>query len=47
LNDNFAVAKRGIIFYFNSYEIAPYAMGPTELLIPYAKLSGIISFLRR
>jgi hypothetical protein len=47
LNDNFAIAKRGIIFYYNSYEIAPYAMGPTELLIPYSKLSGIISFLRR
>lgn len=31
LNDNFAIINKSLIFYFNPYEIAPYASGPTEL----------------
>lgn len=42
LTDNFAITEAGLLFYFNSYDIAPYAMGPTELLIPYTDISGLI-----
>jgi len=42
LNDNFAVLKEGLRFNFNSYEVAPYAMGPTEFLIPYEDIQALI-----
>ena len=31
LNDNFAIINNRLLFYYNSYEIASYAEGPTEL----------------
>ncbi len=44
LNDNFGFSNKGITFYFNSYEIAPYAAGPTEIFIPFSEIS---SWLRK
>ena len=41
-NDNFAVTKEGLKFYYNNYEIASYAAGPTELLITYKELNDLI-----
>lgn len=38
LNKNYGFKKEGIVFYYNNYEIAPYAAGPTEVLIPYRDL---------
>ena len=38
LNQNYGFRKEGIVFYYNSYEIAPYAAGPTEVLIPYERV---------
>lgn len=38
LNKNYGFKKDGIVFYYNNYEIAPYAAGPTEVLIPYRDL---------
>lgn len=38
LNKNYGFKKEGIVFFYNSYEIAPYAAGPTEILIPYEDL---------
>lgn len=38
LNKNYGFKKDGIVFFYNSYEIAPYAAGPTEVLIPYVEL---------
>jgi hypothetical protein len=38
LNTNYGFKKEGIVFYYNSYEIAPYAAGPTEVMIPYELL---------
>jgi hypothetical protein len=35
LNNNFALAKDGIVFYYNAYEIAAYYMGGTEVFLPY------------
>jgi hypothetical protein len=43
LNENFAFREDGLVFYFNSYEIAPYASGPTELVLPYDSLRGILT----
>jgi Protein of unknown function (DUF3298)/Deacetylase PdaC len=42
LNENFGIKNDGLIFYFNSYEIAPYSMGPTEILIPYAEIRNLV-----
>ncbi len=42
LNDNFAILNDGLLFYFNAYDIAPYAMGPTEMVIPYSEVKQLI-----
>jgi hypothetical protein len=42
VNENFGIKDEGLVFFFNSYEIAPYAMGPTEILVPYAELKNLI-----
>lgn len=34
--------ENGLIFYFNSYEIAPYSEGPTEFALPWSALREII-----
>ena len=39
-NDNYGFTKDGIVFFFNSYEIAPYAAGPTEVLVPYGEVKA-------
>lgn len=38
---NFLLAPEGIRFYYNAYEIAPYAAGPTELTIPYEAVKDL------
>jgi len=40
LNDNYGFRKEGIVFFYNSYEVGPYSMGSTEIIIPYEKLRG-------
>lgn len=42
LNSNFAIINKSLIFYFNAFEIAPYAVGPTELEI---KLTDYINLV--
>jgi len=42
LNKNFLFSKDGLAFCFNQYEIAPYAMGPTEIVIPWEDLKNLI-----
>lgn len=42
LNDNFYVGKDGVTFYFNPYEIAAYAAGPTEFTIPYSDIKLLL-----
>jgi len=42
LQDNFAVTPTGLLFYFNTYDIAPYAKGATEILIPYSEIQNLI-----
>jgi hypothetical protein len=36
------VQDSGLLFYYNPYEIAPYAVGPTELLLTYEALEPIM-----
>lgn len=42
LNTNFAFTQTGIRFYFNPYEVAAYAQGPTDLLIPYKDIAHLV-----
>ncbi|NWF89150.1 MAG: DUF3298 and DUF4163 domain-containing protein [Ignavibacteriaceae bacterium] len=42
LNENFGIKNDGLVFYFNFYEVAPYAMGPTEIRIPYSEIKSLI-----
>lgn len=41
--ENFYINKDGIGFYYNRYEIAPFAMGSTDVFIPFSKLQVILS----
>ena len=41
-NDNFYLAEEGITYVFNPYDIAPYALGETEILIPWCALQNIL-----
>lgn len=40
LTDNFALTADGLRFHYNAYEIAPYAMGPTDMTLPRASLTA-------
>ncbi len=42
LNANFLPGEKSITFYYNSYEIAPYAFGPTEVTVPYENFKQVI-----
>jgi len=41
--NNFAVEKKGLRFYYNSYDIAAYVYGPTDLFIPWSELNSIMA----
>ena len=34
--------KDGITFYYNVYDITPYAMGPVEIKIPYEMMEHML-----
>jgi len=40
---NFYLTDEGLVFYFNPYEIAPYARGIVEYLIPYGSLTDVLN----
>lgn len=42
VNENFAVGKTSLSFFFNDYEITSHAAGPTLIEIPFAELASII-----
>ncbi len=42
VNDNFGFNPEGIVFQYNQYEVAPYALGAASITIPYKKLKEII-----
>ena len=41
-NDNWRFDKRGLRFQYGQYEIAPYAMGMPEILVPTAQLTDVV-----
>jgi len=43
LNDNFLLSAKGLVFHFNPYEIAPYALGHTDFSIPYSQLQALMT----
>jgi hypothetical protein len=40
--DNFGVVKEGLLFRWNEYEIAPYALGHTEIIIPREACDALV-----
>jgi hypothetical protein len=42
LAGNFGIVGKKLIFYYNPYEIAPYAFGPEELVVPTEDIRDII-----
>jgi hypothetical protein len=42
LAENFAITPRGLLFYYNSYEIKSYADGHTQFMLPYALIHPLI-----
>ncbi len=35
--------KDGLMIYFTEYQVAPYAAGPQQVVIPYSKLEGLFN----
>lgn len=42
LNDNFLIQRYGLKFLFNNYEVGPYVLGSTEIVIPYEEIKDMI-----
>ena len=42
LPGNVGMSSKGMVFYYNPYEIAAYAIGPIQVTIPYEQLNGIL-----
>lgn len=41
LPQNYGLVKEGLLLYYNTYEIAPYVFGPTEVVIPWSDLKVV------
>jgi len=39
---NYIFTRKGILFYYNPYEIAPYVKGAIQFVIPYEELEGLV-----
>ncbi|MCX6215502.1 RsiV family protein [Spirosoma sp.] len=39
---NVGMSSAGMLFYYNPYEIAAYAVGPIQVTVPYEQLKGIL-----
>ena len=44
---NIGLTSRGLELAYNPYEIAPYAMGSTHLVLPYDSLKGVLDLAQR
>jgi hypothetical protein len=42
-NRNFAFTGKGVSFFYNQYEIAAYAYGPTKIDLSYPELMNILN----
>ncbi len=43
LTSNFLITQAGLKFFFNDYEVAPHAIGPTEIFISYNEIKYMIN----
>jgi hypothetical protein len=43
LSENFFLAAGGLGFHWDPYEIAPYAVGPIEVILPYEKIKDSLT----
>lgn len=43
LPDNFGILGEGVVFYYNYYDIAPRYFGPTEVVLTWGDLDGILA----
>ena len=41
-SENFILGNETITFVYNPYEIAPYAVGSTELIIPFGDIKDLL-----
>lgn len=41
-NGNFYIAEDGLVYVYNSFEIAPYSTGQTEVTLPYNRLKVLM-----
>jgi hypothetical protein len=41
--ENFFLNSEGVGFHWNPYEIAPYSVGPLEVVIPYKRLQNLLT----
>ncbi len=41
-NGNFSLEEKGVRYFFNSYEIAPYAFGNFSVFIPFEEIQSIL-----
>lgn len=42
LPDNMALTDEGLLLYYNNYEVASYAQGPTEILLPLKDIAELL-----
>jgi len=42
LPDNLGIVADGVLFHWDPYEIAPYAMGPIDVTVPTDTLSTLV-----
>ncbi len=42
LPDNWALTDKGLLFYYNPYEIAAYNQGPIRLVLPYGRIKPLL-----
>ena len=42
LPGTFGISREGLLFLYNPYEIAAYAVGPIQLLVPYRELKDVL-----
>ncbi len=43
LPENIGINEKGLTFFYNAYEVASYAMGPTEFFISFEEMTGMFN----
>ena len=40
--ESFYLSKEGVTFYYNVYDITPYAMGPVKVTVPFPMMEHLL-----